>query len=175
MVSSQWDPLSSKQTKHITGVITHILENFLTIDPDSKLLMSLLTNIVDRIRDAVDYDVFIPLSSRQYVHINIFNVKIGLYFNIKKLHFRTMNTGRMNVFFQRQFHMAVKLLGNILCWHHLIEESVLIDLAVNQILNRYLLTSVRTLQPLEAILKITMVHNSYFTLTKSAFNYFFFF
>lgn len=69
-----------------------------------------------------------------------------------------MNTGRMNVFFQRQFNMAAKLFGNILCWHKIIEDSVLIDLAVNQILNRYLLTSIRTLQPLEAILKITMVY-----------------
>lgn len=65
MVTSQWDPLSSKQTKRISTVIKHILDNYPTIDPDSKLLMSLLTNIVDRIRDAVDYDVFIPISSRQ--------------------------------------------------------------------------------------------------------------
>lgn len=64
----------------------------------------------------------------------------------------------MNVFFQRQFNMAVKLLGNILCWHQIIEDTVLIDLAINQILNRYLLTSIRTLQPLEALLKITMVN-----------------
>lgn len=65
--------------------------------------------------------------------------------------------GRMNVYFQRQFNMAVKLLGNILCWYQIIEDTLLIDLAVNQILNRYLMTSIRTLQPLEAILKITMV------------------
>lgn len=63
----------------------------------------------------------------------------------------------MNVFFQRQFNMAVKLLSNIICWYQIIDDSVIIDLAVNQILNRYLLTSVRTLQPLEALLKITMV------------------
>ncbi|KAL4143140.1 hypothetical protein QTP88_005504 [Uroleucon formosanum] len=134
MVTSQWDPLSSKQTKHICSIVKHILDMYPTIDPDSKLLMMLMTNIVDRIRDAVDYDVFIPISSRQI-----------------------MNTGRMNVFFQRQFNMAVKLLGNILSWHRIIEDVVLIDLAINQILNRYLLTSVRTLQPLEAILKITMI------------------
>jgi len=53
--------------------------------------------------------------------------------------------------------MAVKLLSNILCWHKIIEDALLVDLAVNQVLNRYLLTSIRTLQPLEAILKITMV------------------
>lgn len=69
-----------------------------------------------------------------------------------------MNTGRMNMFFQRQFNIAVKLLSNILCWHQIIEDTVLIDLAINQILNRYLLTSIRTLQPLEAVLKITMVY-----------------
>uniref|UniRef100_A0A2S2PWV7 GC-rich sequence DNA-binding factor 1 n=2 Tax=Sipha flava TaxID=143950 RepID=A0A2S2PWV7_9HEMI len=134
MITSQWDPLSFTQTKHISNVIMNILQKYPTIDPDSKLLMSLLTHLVDRIRDAVDYDVFIPISSRQ-----------------------VMNTGRMNVFFQRQFNMAVKLLGNILCWHQIIEDTVLIDLAINQILNRYLLTSIRTLQPLEAILKITMI------------------
>jgi len=65
MVTSQWDPLSSKQTKHICSIVKHILDVYPTIDPDSKLLMMLLTNIVDRIRDAVDYDVFIPISSRQ--------------------------------------------------------------------------------------------------------------
>ncbi|KAE9544711.1 hypothetical protein AGLY_000253 [Aphis glycines] len=134
MVTSQWDPLSSKQTKHICNLVKYILDVYPTIDPDSKLLMMLLNNLVDRIRDAVDYDVFIPISSRQ-----------------------VMNTGRMNVFFQRQFNMAVKLLGNILSWHRIIEDVVLIDLAINQILNRYLLTSIRTLQPLEAILKITMI------------------
>ncbi|XP_050428525.1 PAX3- and PAX7-binding protein 1 isoform X2 [Adelges cooleyi] len=134
IVLTQWDPLSSKQTKGITCVIKNILDNYPTIDPDSKLLMALLTNIVDRLRDAVDNDVFIPIYPKQ-----------------------VMNSGRMNVFFQRQFNVAVKLLGNILCWHHIIEDAVLIDLAINQILNRYLLMSIRTLQPLEAILKVTMV------------------
>lgn len=65
MVTSQWDPLSSKQTKRICNIVKHILNNYPTIDPDSKLLMLLLSNIVERIKDAVDYDVFIPISSRQ--------------------------------------------------------------------------------------------------------------
>jgi hypothetical protein len=65
MITSQWDPLSFTQTKHISNVIMNILQKYPTIDPDSKLLMSLLTHLVDRIRDAVDYDVFIPISSRQ--------------------------------------------------------------------------------------------------------------
>lgn len=65
MVTSQWDPLSSKQTKSISSIVKHILDNYPTIDPDSKLLITFLTNVVDRIRDAVDYDVFIPLSSKQ--------------------------------------------------------------------------------------------------------------
>lgn len=65
MVSSQWDPMSTKQTKRICNVIKDIIDNYPTIDPDSKMLMLLLTNIVDRIKDSVDYDVFIPISSRQ--------------------------------------------------------------------------------------------------------------
>lgn len=65
MVVSQWDPLSSKQTKHISNLVRHILDNYPTIDPDSKLLILLLTNVIDRIRDAVDYDVFIPILPRQ--------------------------------------------------------------------------------------------------------------
>lgn len=65
MVTSQWDPMSLKQTKRISSVIKFILDNYPTIDPDSKLLMSLLTNLVDRIRDTVANDVFIPISSRQ--------------------------------------------------------------------------------------------------------------
>lgn len=65
MVTSQWDPMSLKQTKRISSVIKSILDSYPTIDPDSKLLMSLLTNLVDRIRDTVANDVFIPISSRQ--------------------------------------------------------------------------------------------------------------
>lgn len=65
MVISQWDPLSSKQTKHISGLVKHILDNYPTIDPDSKPLMILLTNVIERIRDSVDYDIFIPILPRQ--------------------------------------------------------------------------------------------------------------
>lgn len=65
MITSQWDPLSSKQTKHISCIIKHILDKYPTIDPDSKFVMLLFTNLVNRIRDAVDYDVFIPISCRQ--------------------------------------------------------------------------------------------------------------
>lgn len=65
MILNQWDPLSSKQTKRIFNIVKHILDNYLTIDPDSKLLMALLTNLVDRIRETVDYDVFIPLIPKQ--------------------------------------------------------------------------------------------------------------
>ncbi|XP_050526915.1 PAX3- and PAX7-binding protein 1 [Daktulosphaira vitifoliae] len=137
IVVTQWDPLSSKQTKRFSAILKNILDNYPTIDPDSKLLMALLTNLVDRLRDSVDNDVFIPIYPKQ-----------------------VMNSGKMNVFFQRQFNVAVKLLGNILCWYHIIEDGIIIDLAINQILNRYLLMSVRTLQPLEAILKITMIAKS---------------
>lgn len=62
---SQWDPLSSKQTKRLSVVLKNILDNYPTIDPDSKLLMALLTNLVDRLRDSVDNDVFIPIYPKQ--------------------------------------------------------------------------------------------------------------
>lgn len=82
------------------------------------------------------------------------NVKLIYYFFFLS---RILDTGKLNVFFQRQFAVSVKLFGNLLKWYGIINEEILIDIANSSLLNRYLLMAIRTLQPLEAATKCQLV------------------
>ena len=41
------------------------------------------------------------------------------------------------IFFQRQFYAALKLLKNIVSWQGVIADSLLAELALDSLLNRY--------------------------------------
>lgn len=73
------------------------------------------------------------------------------------LYCRILDSGKLNVFFQRQFAVSVKLFANLLKWYGIINEDILIDTATCSLLNRYLLMAIRTLQPLEAANKCQQV------------------
>lgn len=61
MVAAQWDPMSRSQTLALVNVVTKLLQDYPTLGPTSKLFTLLCNNITDKIRDAVDNDVFIPI------------------------------------------------------------------------------------------------------------------
>lgn len=65
-------------------------------------------------------------------------------YNLIEISFRVLET--KSSFFQRQFNSAVKLLGNITCWQGTLADHVLKDLAINSLLNRYLLSGLRVCQ-----------------------------
>ncbi|XP_054271583.1 PAX3- and PAX7-binding protein 1-like [Macrosteles quadrilineatus] len=133
LVSAQWDPMSRSQSLSLVNVVTKLLQDYPTLGPNSKSLTQLVNNIVDKLKDAVDNDVFIPIYPK------------------------ATTDGRQAVFFQRQFASAVKLLGNIVRWQGLLSDEVVSQVALDSLLNRYLLMAIRLSEPIEAAHKCHMV------------------
>lgn len=77
--------------------------------------------------------------------------KFVLFFSCRALDMRNQ------IFFQRQFSMAVKLLRNLLSWQGLLGDNYLKNLALGSLLNRYLLAGLRISSPIDALSKANMV------------------
>lgn len=133
LVCAQWDPMSSSQTLCLVSLVTKLLQDYPTLGPNSKVLTLLINNIVNKMKDAVDNDVYIPIYPKH------------------------MLEGRMGVFFQRQFASAVKLLSNLVRWQGVLSDTVLCEVALDSLLNRYLLSAVRICDTVEAATKCQMI------------------
>nr|XP_018903657.1 PREDICTED: PAX3- and PAX7-binding protein 1 [Bemisia tabaci] len=136
LISSCWDPMSNSQTLLLVTLLTHLIQDHPTLGPESKLLTSLFGSVIDKMKDSVENDVYIPIYTKQ-----------------------TMETNRWGPFFQRQFASAVKLLTNLVRWQGLISDTLLGQVAIDPVLNRYLLMSLRTLEPIEASIKCHTIVN----------------
>ena len=60
-VKSAYDPLSSVQTLKLTGIIKQLIETYPTVAGDSKQVRELLTACKDKLKFAIDNDVYIPI------------------------------------------------------------------------------------------------------------------
>lgn len=64
LVAAQWDPMSTSQSVALVNVVTKLLQDYPTLGPTSKLFTLLINNIVEKMKDAVNNDVFIPIYPR---------------------------------------------------------------------------------------------------------------
>jgi hypothetical protein len=138
LIENIWDPLSTKQTNQLVRLIAKWAKDFPTISSRSKHLQTLLHKIALRISRSLDEDVYIPQLIPQEVLEN-----------------RT-NPLALNVinFYERQFWSGVKLFRNIISWQGIISDPVLQELALDRLLNRYLLFAiVRTIAYSDSINK----------------------
>lgn len=133
LVDVSWDPVSTSQTLTLVQLVTHLIQQYPTLSNDSKNFTALLNTIVTRMRDAVENDVFIPIYPRHLME------------------------GKINIFFQRQFASGVKLLSNLVRWQGILNDDVVFELAVDSVLNRYLLSATRICEPLQAAAKCHMI------------------
>ncbi|ERL92824.1 hypothetical protein D910_10132, partial [Dendroctonus ponderosae] len=117
IVDSCWDPLSSSQTLRLVGCVGRLIRKYPTLSPDSKNLVNLFNAVLHKMKLALDHDVFIPVTPKI--------------------------SDSKNQFFQRQFACGLKLLKNITSWQGIINEAKLKDLALNALLNRYLLSALK--------------------------------
>ncbi|XP_070568099.1 PAX3- and PAX7-binding protein 1-like [Ptychodera flava] len=122
LVENVWDPMSSTQTHRLVEFIHKIADDYPTVSADNKHTQNLLKAIVDRMRKTLDDDVYVPLFPKTLLD----NRASGA-----------------NAFLQRQFWSCVKLLGNILSWNGIVSSGVLQELALDGLLNRYLLLSLQ--------------------------------
>lgn len=117
IVDSCWDPLSSSQTLRLVGCVGRLVRKYPTLSPDSKNLVNLFNAVLHKMKQALDHDVFIPVTPKI--------------------------SDSKNQFFQRQFACGLKLLKNITSWQGIINDAKLKDLALNALLNRYLLSALK--------------------------------
>lgn len=97
-----------------------------TVSNRSKNLQTLLHKIALRISRSLEEDIFIPHLFPPEVLENRSN----------PLALSVIN------FYQRQFWSGVKLFRNIISWQGIITDSVLQELALDRLLNRYLLFAI---------------------------------
>ncbi|EFN87798.1 GC-rich sequence DNA-binding factor-like protein [Harpegnathos saltator] len=132
IIEKIWDPMSTSQTLRLVGIINRLIKEYPNLNDTSKQLETLFNAILDKIKAAVENDVFIPIFPKQ-----VWDTK--------------------HQFFQRQFAMAVKLLRNLLSWQGLLGDMQLKNLALGSLLNRYLLAGLRVSSPTDALVKANMV------------------
>ncbi|XP_026823974.1 PAX3- and PAX7-binding protein 1 isoform X2 [Ooceraea biroi] len=132
IIEKVWDPMSTSQTLRLVGTINRLIKEYPNLNDTSKQLETLFNAILDKIKAAVENDVFIPIFPKQ-----VWDTK--------------------HQFFQRQFAMAVKLLRNLLSWQGLLGDMQLKNLALGSLLNRYLLAGLRVSCPTDALFKANMI------------------
>ncbi|KAK7107892.1 PAX3- and PAX7-binding protein 1-like isoform X2 [Littorina saxatilis] len=117
LVESVWDPLSTTQTSRLVNLSQRIFKDYPTVSLKSKPTQAFLQAVVTRIKKALDDDVFMPL------------------YPMSVLDNRSSGPA---TFFHRQSWTCIKLLGNILSWHGLVGTQLLQRLALDGLLNRYI-------------------------------------
>jgi len=127
LITTCWDPLSSSQTVTLIGILTKFIQDYPTVTFKSKALISLIEKVIEKMKEAVDNDVYIPIYTKA-----------------------RFNESKVNCFFMRQCTIAVKLLGNIVRWQGLLSDSTISKVALESLLNRYLLMAIKTCQPIQA-------------------------
>ncbi|KAG5317046.1 PAXB1 protein, partial [Acromyrmex heyeri] len=132
IIEKIWDPMSTFQTLRLVGTINRLIKEYPNLNDSSKQLETLFNAILDKIKAAIENDVFIPIFPKQ-----VWDTK--------------------HQFFQRQFAMAVKLLRNLLSWQGILGDIQLKNLALGSLLNRYLLAGLRVSCPTDALFKANMI------------------
>lgn len=64
-VQKVWDPVSSTQTLALINLVRRLIRDYPSLKPKSKYMRTLFTAVMDKMKDAVDNDVFIPIFPKQ--------------------------------------------------------------------------------------------------------------
>nr|XP_019935532.1 PREDICTED: GC-rich sequence DNA-binding factor 2-like [Paralichthys olivaceus] len=114
-----WDPMSRQQSVCLTDVCHSLKEDYSIFEGEqSKPVKTFIEAVVRRLRSCVDEDVFIPLYPKKFSEDKL----------TPQSRFR-----------EQQFWTAIKLLGNMGKWALLLPETLLKELMLDKLLNRYLM------------------------------------
>ncbi|XP_055387632.1 PAX3- and PAX7-binding protein 1 isoform X2 [Condylostylus longicornis] len=134
LVAHCWDPLSTTQTLRLIGQIRKLGREY-PLQEQSKFLKTLFITILDKLKDCLENDVFIPIFPKQ------------------------MQEAKTS-FFQRQFCSGLKLFRNILSWQGIIADYQIRELAITFLLNRYLLSAMRFCNNNDSVSKALVIVNT---------------
>ncbi|XP_019844328.2 PAX3- and PAX7-binding protein 1 isoform X2 [Bactrocera dorsalis] len=134
IVNQCWDPLSTTQTLRLIGFINRLARDF-PLKDSSKQLQQLFEKILEKMKLALENDVFIPIFPKQVQEAK-------------------------TSFFQRQFCSGLKLFRNFLSWQGILADKPLREMAIGLLLNRYLLLAMRVCTANDAITKAYIIVNT---------------
>ncbi|XP_075553030.1 PAX3- and PAX7-binding protein 1 [Dermacentor variabilis] len=117
-----WDPMSSTQTLNLVRTAKKLVEDYPTVNAQSRHLQNFLAKVAARISRALDEDVYIPLYPKEVLE---------------------NRSGAPAAFFHRQFWSCLKLMKNVLSWQGLLAEEPLKELSLCSLLNRYLIVALQ--------------------------------
>ncbi|XP_078514536.1 PAX3- and PAX7-binding protein 1 isoform X1 [Lissotriton helveticus] len=133
LAENVWDPFSSKQTSRLVAIIQRLVNGYPSVvNAENKNTQALLKALLMRMRRTLDDDVFMPLYPK-----NVLENK----------------NSAPCLFFHRQFWSSVKLLRNFLQWYGILSSRALQELAVDGLLNRYILLAFQNLENGEESIK----------------------
>ncbi|XP_058119129.1 PAX3- and PAX7-binding protein 1 isoform X2 [Anopheles coustani] len=132
LVEQCWDPLSTTQTFRLVRLLKRLARDYPSLRITCKPLRTLFQAILDKMKQSIDNDVFIPIFPKQAQEAK-------------------------SSFFQRQFCSGLKLFRNITSWQGILADSALNELAIGSLLNRYLLNGMRVCLPTDAIGKASTI------------------
>lgn len=131
LVDRCWDPLSSSQTLRLIGIISRYIRKYPTLGPASKSLNNFFNGIMHKMKMSLEHDVFIPITPKL--------------------------AESKSPFFQRQFASGLKLLKNITSWQGILNDNTLKEIAINSLLNRYLLSAIKFCIVTDAVQKLKLI------------------
>ncbi|XP_061506789.1 intron Large complex component GCFC2 isoform X1 [Anopheles gambiae] len=132
LVEQYWDPLSTTQTFRLVRLLKRFVRDYPSLRSGCRPLRVLFQAILDKLKQSIDNDVFIPIFPKQAQEAR-------------------------SSFFQRQFCSGLKLLRNITSWQGILADAALKDLAIGSLLNRYLLNGMRVCSPVDAVGKASTI------------------
>lgn len=138
IVQTAYDPLSTTQTLKLTGTLNRLFDQYPTLTGESKQIRELLTAVRDRLKMSLDQDVYIPLGYHKQL--------------------LESSSSPHTKFVNRQFWSAYKLFKNIIGWHGILADKIIVDLAINSLLSRYLVLGLNITQdPNDALNKCRFI------------------
>lgn len=99
-------------------LVNQMSNDYPSLRVTSKNLQNMFTIITDKMKLALDNDVFIPIFQKQ-------------------------SADAKSSFFQRQFYSGVKLFRNFISFQGIVSDKILKNFAISSLLNRYLLSAMR--------------------------------
>ncbi|CRK97101.1 CLUMA_CG010440, isoform A [Clunio marinus] len=128
LIDECWDPLSTTQTLKLVKLINQLSNDYPSLRITSKNLQNLFVVITDKMKAALDNDVFIPIFQKQ-------------------------SADAKSSFFQRQFYSGVKLFRNFISFQGIVADKTLKKFAILLLLNRYLLSAMRVSTAADGVTK----------------------
>lgn len=140
--------MSTTQTLKLVKLMNQMSSDYPSLRVTSKNLQSTFTIITEKMKVALDNDVFIPIFQKQLSRIVTF---LNYLLINNSNHFRSADA--KSSFFQRQFYSGVKLFRNFISFQGIVSDRVLKSYAISSLLNRYLLSAMRVSTPSDGVTK----------------------